>query len=108
MLSKVHDVAKNPNIRRFNMLDVLDLSDVKLPFEVSDLVSSGMTMLGFIAAFVLLSLAFYFVPTMIKIIQISFGVYQDNKINAGDPKHQQKYGESIKEHLTEDRFYRRR
>ncbi|MFC5732185.1 hypothetical protein [Cytobacillus gottheilii] len=81
---------------------MLDLSNVKLPFDVNELVHSGMMFLGFISPFVLLALAFYFVPKIISIIHVSFGVYQDNKINSSDPQYKEKYRQSYRESIKEN------
>ncbi len=52
---------------------MLDFSGVSLPFDVSDLVSSGSALLGLVGTFVLLGLAFVFVPKLITLIRQSFG-----------------------------------
>lgn len=50
----------------------IDFSGVTLPFSVNDLVSSGMGLVGIISTFVLLGLAFVFVPKFITLIRNSF------------------------------------
>lgn len=50
----------------------LDFSGLSLPFTVNDLVASGSALLGFIGTFVLLGLAFVFVPKLISLIFTSF------------------------------------
>lgn len=52
---------------------LVDLSTVSLPFTVADMVSAGMAILGLVAGFVLLSLAFQFVPRFIAVIKSSWG-----------------------------------
>ncbi|WP_256816676.1 hypothetical protein [Cytobacillus sp. Bac17] len=49
----------------------LDFTGLTLPFTVNDLVGSGNALLGFIGAFVLLSLAFVIVPKLIGLIRNS-------------------------------------
>lgn len=48
---------------------MIDFSKVSLPFNVSDLISSGNGLLALIGGFVLLGLAFHFVPPIIGIIE---------------------------------------
>lgn len=50
----------------------IDFSGITLPFTVSDLVGSGNALLGLVGAFVLLGLAFVFVPKLIALIRNSF------------------------------------
>lgn len=50
----------------------LDLSGVSLPFTAGDLLSAGMALLGLVAAFVLLAMAFDVVPKFIGLIRKSF------------------------------------
>ncbi|MBK5447032.1 hypothetical protein [Peribacillus sp. TH24] len=50
----------------------IDFSGITLPFTVTDLVSSGNALLGLVGAFVLLGLAFVFVPKLIALIRNSF------------------------------------
>lgn len=47
---------------------MLDLTGVSLPFTVTDMVTAGMSLLGLVATFVLLRLAFTFVPRMVSMI----------------------------------------
>ncbi|WP_235988883.1 hypothetical protein [Aquibacillus kalidii] len=59
-----------------HLLDLRQISrihfDHNLPFNVQDVVSTGMTLLGFVARFVLLRMAFVFVPKLIRLIITSF------------------------------------
>lgn len=50
----------------------LDFSGITLPFSVTDLVGSGNALLGLVGSFVLLALAFVFVPKLITLIRQSF------------------------------------
>lgn len=50
----------------------IDFEGVTLPFSVTDLVSSGNALLGLVGAFVLLGMAFVFVPKLIGLIRNSF------------------------------------
>lgn len=50
----------------------IDFSGVSLPFTVTDLVGSGNALLGLVGMFVLLGLAFVFVPKLITLIRQSF------------------------------------
>jgi hypothetical protein len=51
----------------------IDFTGIELPFSVGDLVSSGNELLGFVGAFILLGLAFTFVPKLITLIVSAFG-----------------------------------
>lgn len=51
----------------------LDFTGISLPFDASDLVSSGMALLGVVGPFVLLGLAIMFVPRIIAVIRNAFG-----------------------------------
>lgn len=50
----------------------IDFSGVSLPFNVNDLIGSGNALLGIVGGFVLLGLAFVFVPKIIKVIRNAF------------------------------------
>ncbi|WP_198671292.1 hypothetical protein [Paraliobacillus sp. X-1268] len=50
----------------------VDFTGVTLPFSVTDLVSSGNALLGLVGGFVLLAMAFVFVPKLIGLIRNSF------------------------------------
>lgn len=50
----------------------IDWTGLTLPFDVGDLISSGNGLLGMIGTFVLLALAFVFVPKVITLIRQSF------------------------------------
>lgn len=50
----------------------IDFSGVTLPFSVADLIGSGNALLGLVGTFVLLALAFVFVPKLITLIKQSF------------------------------------
>ena len=50
----------------------LDFTGVTLPFDVSDLVTNGAALLGLVGGFVLLGLAFKFVPKLITLIVNAF------------------------------------
>lgn len=50
----------------------IDFEGVKLPFSVSDLVSSGSALLGLVGTFVLLGLAFMLAPKLIRLIRQAF------------------------------------
>lgn len=52
--------------------NVIDFAGVTLPFNVGDLIGSGNSLLGLVGAFVLLALAFVFVPKLITLIRQSF------------------------------------
>jgi hypothetical protein len=51
---------------------LVDTGEAKIPFGVKELISSGSGLLGLIGGFVLLALAFVFVPKVIKLIRQSF------------------------------------
>ncbi|MCK6259393.1 hypothetical protein LCY76_22740 [Fictibacillus sp. KIGAM418] len=51
----------------------ISFGSLSLPFDVADLVGSGNALLGLVGSFVLLGLAFAFVPKIIKIIRNAFG-----------------------------------
>ncbi|WP_249646156.1 MULTISPECIES: hypothetical protein [unclassified Lysinibacillus] len=50
----------------------LDLSKVTLPFSAGDMLAAGMSLLGLVAAFVLLSMAFDVVPKFVALIRNAF------------------------------------
>lgn len=54
------------------MTPLVDLSGVTLPFTVGDMVQAGMSLIGVVAGFVLLGLAFRFVPKFIGTIFSAF------------------------------------
>ncbi|WP_018931343.1 hypothetical protein [Gracilibacillus lacisalsi] len=56
----------------------IDWSGLSLPFNVGDLISSGNGLLGMIGGFVLLALAFVFVPKVITLIRQSFSAAKGN------------------------------
>lgn len=49
--------------------NAISFAGVSLPFNVSDLLTSATGLLGIVGAFVLLGLAFIFVPKIIKLIK---------------------------------------
>lgn len=50
----------------------IDFTGITLPFSVTDLITSGNGLLTLVGAFVLLGLAFVFVPKLITLIRQSF------------------------------------
>jgi hypothetical protein len=54
---------------------MIDFSGISLPFNVSDLLSSSMGLIGIVASFVLLALAINFTPMIIHIIKTATGYY---------------------------------
>lgn len=50
----------------------IDWTGLTLPFDVTDLIASGNGLLAMIGGFVLLALAFVFVPKVITLIRQSF------------------------------------
>lgn len=50
----------------------LDFSGITLPFTASDLLTSGVALLGVVGAFVLLGLAFKVVPKLVSLIVGAF------------------------------------
>jgi hypothetical protein len=56
-----------------NLGAAIDFTGVTLPFSVADLASSGNALLGLVGSFVLLGLAFKFVPKIISVIRNAFG-----------------------------------
>lgn len=50
----------------------IDFTGITLPFSVTDLVGSGNALLGLVGTFVLLGMAFVFVPKLIALIRNSF------------------------------------
>ncbi|MEB8829866.1 hypothetical protein P4H56_28460 [Bacillus cereus] len=51
---------------------MLDLTGVKLPFSVSDVVVGSMSLVGIVAGFVMLGLAFKLAPKFISLFLNSF------------------------------------
>lgn len=50
----------------------LDFAGITLPFSASDLLTSGVALLGVVGAFVLLGLAFKVVPKLVSLIVGAF------------------------------------
>lgn len=63
---------------KFALGAAIDFSGISLPFNVTDLVESGNALLGLIGTFVLLSLAFVFVPKLIGLIRNSMASRSKN------------------------------
>lgn len=59
----------------------IDFSGISLPFSITDLVRSGNGLLGLVGAFVLLGMAFVFVPKLIE--SIRYGLLQDRMNHSG-------------------------
>jgi len=55
---------------------MVDFSGIKLPFNVPDLINSGITLLGLVGGFVLLGLAFHFAPRVIHLIRYANAGYR--------------------------------
>ncbi|WAI30002.1 hypothetical protein [Staphylococcus aureus] len=51
---------------------MLDLTGVKLPFSVGDVVTGSMSLVGIVAGFVILGLAFKIAPKFISLFLNSF------------------------------------
>lgn len=51
----------------------IDFTGITLPFSASDLLSSGVGLLGVVGGFILLAMAFPLVGKLIAIIKRSFG-----------------------------------
>ncbi|WP_208592447.1 hypothetical protein [Gracilibacillus suaedae] len=83
----------------------IDWSGLSLPFDVGELITSGSGLLGFVGAFVLVGLAFVFIPLVIEMIFVSIRTFQDNKINKDSPRHKRRYSEAIYTNVFEDRIY---
>lgn len=82
---------------------MIDFSGISLPFNVGDLISSGNGLLALVGAFVLLALAFNFVPPIIKII---VGNFQHNREYSDVPKYQVKWYSGIEDVVKEKTIYR--
>lgn len=50
----------------------LDISGITMPFTAGDLLSAGVALLGVVAAFVLLGLAFRVVPKLVSLVVNAF------------------------------------
>lgn len=50
----------------------LDFAGIKLPFDATDLLQAGVSLLGVVGAFVLLAMAFKVVPKLISMITGAF------------------------------------
>lgn len=83
---------------------MIDFSGVELPFSVTDLLGSGNALLGLVGAFVLLGLAFIFIPLLIGLIRNAFNTHSHNKEFEGVQKYQRGQFESAKTYLTESNF----
>lgn len=51
---------------------MINLEGISLPFTINDLLDSGMAIFGLVGSFVLLGLAFVFVPKLIESIRYAF------------------------------------
>lgn len=51
----------------------IDFTGITLPFSVTDLAGSGNALLTLVGPFVLLGMAFVFVPKIIRVIRGAFG-----------------------------------
>ncbi|MFO1442655.1 hypothetical protein KDN24_05435 [Bacillus sp. Bva_UNVM-123] len=51
---------------------MLDFSEESIPFNVTDLLSSGSALIGLVGVFVLLGLAFHFAPKVIYLISRTY------------------------------------
>lgn len=67
------------------------VDNIKMPFTTKDAVSSGMILLTLVAPFVLLMLAFKFVPKMRNMIMSAFGKGQAVKQNDTEPREPRGY-----------------
>lgn len=79
----------------------IDWSGMSLPFDVGDLITSGNALLGFVSSFVLLGLAFVFVPMVIYLIKTAISTRQDNKLNADKPGDQYTFRSRVKQDFKE-------
>lgn len=82
-----------------------DLSGIKLPFGISDLVGSGSGLLGLVGPFILLGLAFVFVPMIIYLVRTAIETRQDNRMNADKTRDQYSFGSRVKQDIWEDKLY---
>lgn len=71
------------------MLLIIDFSGVKLPFNVTDLLSSSMSIISILGGFILLGMAIIFTPHIIGLIK------QANFENNNRKRWEQKTGERI-------------
>ncbi|WP_282154826.1 fibronectin type III domain-containing protein [Cytobacillus gottheilii] len=67
------------------------VDNIKMPFSTKDAVSSGMILLTIVAPFVLLMLAFKFVPKMRNMIMSAFRKGQATKQNVTEPREPRGY-----------------
>lgn len=77
---------------------MIDWSGINLPFNVTQLLSAGMELFKVLGPFVLLGMAFVFVPHMIKAIR--YAIQFDRKINS-----QQDFGTRLKDGVGSIGFY---
>ena len=71
------------------MLLIIDFSGVKLPFNVTDLLSSSMSIISILGGFILLGMVIIFTPHIIGLIK------QANYENNNRKRWEQKTGERI-------------
>lgn len=82
---------------------MVDFSDINLPFNVGDLLSSSMSIVGLLGGFILLGLVLYFVPPIIGVI---VGNFRHNKTYADVKKYQVKWYYGIEDHIKDKTIYR--
>lgn len=54
---------------KFYLGAAIDFTGIDLPFNVSDLMSSSMALIGLVSVFILLGMAFGFAPKIISLIK---------------------------------------
>lgn len=79
----------------------IDFTGISLPFNVTDLVSSGNSLLGLVGLFVLLGMAFVFVPKLINLIRDAF----DRGTVDGDGIKRDRYGNRMHFQSPEAKAY---
>lgn len=80
----------------------IDLTGVTLPFTVGDLATSGNSLLALVGSFVLLGLAFAFVPKVIGLIRDAF----DNGSVGADGVKRDRHGNRMHFQSAEAKAYR--
>jgi hypothetical protein len=76
---------------------------ITLPFSPADLVSSGNELLGLVGSFVLLGMAFVFVPKIIRVIRESF---QPGSTATRDEYGNRIHFQSAEARAHRDKFYK--
>lgn len=84
---------------------MIDFSGINLPFNASDLLGSGVSLLKVVSGFVLLGLSFVLAQFFIYLIEKAIATHKDNKLNADKPRDQYSFFSAVRDDLVENKLY---